>query len=122
MVVTYLQSTLKRRSVTVITSFALRPRDSRGRGVKQGAIAVLNVANKRPENRFLDLLILTTREREVVRLVSGGLSNKLVARHLGLREGTVKIHLHNVYRKLRIPNRMTLIATGIGANNNEMGL
>jgi two-component system nitrate/nitrite response regulator NarL len=83
---------------------------------------VLNVANKRPENRFLDLLILTTREREVVRLVSGGLSNKLVARHLGLREGTVKIHLHNVYRKLRIPNRMTLIATGIGANNNEMGL
>ena len=80
---------------------------------------MLNVANKRPENRFRDLL-LTTREKEVVRLVSSGLSNKLVARHLGLREGTVKIHLHNVYRKLRIPNRMTLIATGIGAHNNEM--
>ena len=122
MVVTYLQSTLKRRSVTVITSFALRPDHAQLWGVKQGAIAVLHVANKRPENRFLDLLILTTREREVVRLVSSGLSNKLVARHLGLREGTVKIHLHNVYRKLRIPNRMTLIATGIGANNNEMGL
>jgi DNA-binding CsgD family transcriptional regulator len=80
---------------------------------------VFNVANKRPENRFRDPLILTAREREVVRLVSSGLSNKLVARHLGLREGTVKIHLHNVYRKLRIPNRMTLIATGIGAHNNE---
>jgi DNA-binding CsgD family transcriptional regulator len=89
-------------------------------GVKtEGDTAVLNVANKRPDNRVRDLL-LTAREREVVRLVSSGLSNKLVARHLGLREGTVKIHLHNVYRKLRIPNRMTLIATGIGALHHEV--
>jgi DNA-binding NarL/FixJ family response regulator len=80
---------------------------------------VLNVANKRPQNRSRDLL-LTARERAVVRLVSSGLSNKLVAHRLGLREGTVKIHLHNVYRKLRIPNRMTLIATEIGARNDEV--
>ena len=73
---------------------------------------MLNGANKRPESRFRDLILLTAREREVVQLVSSGLSNKLVARNLGLREGTVKIHLHNVYRKLGIPNRMTLIATG----------
>jgi DNA-binding CsgD family transcriptional regulator len=79
---------------------------------------VFNVANKRTENRIGDLL-LTAREREIVQLVSSGLSNKLVARRLGLREGTVKIHLHNVYRKLRIPNRMTLIAAGIGPRNNE---
>lgn len=81
---------------------------------------MLNGANKRPESRLRDLILLTAREREVVQLVSSGLSNKLVARNLGLREGTVKIHLHNVYRKLRIPNRMTLIATGIGADNNEL--
>ena len=80
---------------------------------------MFNVANKRSENRFRDLL-LTAREREIVRLVSSGLSNKLVARRLGVREGTVKIHLHNVYRKLRIPNRMTLIATGIGAHNDDV--
>ena len=80
---------------------------------------MFNVANKRVENRFRDPL-LTAREREIVRLVSSGLSNKLVARRLGLREGTVKIHLHNVYRKLRIPNRMTLIATGIGVHNDDV--
>jgi two-component system nitrate/nitrite response regulator NarL len=79
---------------------------------------VLNVANKRLQTRSRDLL-LTAREREIVQLVSSGLSNKLVAHRLGLREGTVKIHLHNVYRKLRIPNRMTLIATAIRAHNDE---
>lgn len=52
---------------------------------------------------------LTSREMEVARLVSQGLANKTVAGQLGLREGTVKIHLHNIYRKLGIPNRTRLI-------------
>ncbi len=52
---------------------------------------------------------LTSREMEVAQLVSQGLANKTVAGHLGLREGTVKIHLHNIYRKLRVPNRTGLI-------------
>jgi two-component system nitrate/nitrite response regulator NarL len=60
---------------------------------------------------------LTARERDVVRLVSSGLSNKVIARHLGLQEGTVKIHLHNVYRKLRIANRMTLVVQEIAASD-----
>jgi len=52
---------------------------------------------------------LTRREAEVVRLVSQGLSNKAVALQLGLREGTVKIHLHNVFQKLRVSNRTMLM-------------
>ena len=51
---------------------------------------------------------LTPRELDVVRLVSSGLPNKSIARQLGLQEGTVKIHLHNIYRKLSVPNRATL--------------
>ena len=51
---------------------------------------------------------LTARELDVVRLVSTGLPNKSIAHQLGLQEGTVKIHLHNIYRKLSIPNRATL--------------
>ena len=43
--------------------------------------------------------VLSHREPEVAVLVTHGLSNKKVARELGLREGTVKIHLHNIYRK-----------------------
>jgi two-component system nitrate/nitrite response regulator NarP len=52
---------------------------------------------------------LTDREQDVVRLVSTGLSNKSVAGQLGVTESTVKIHLHNVYKKLRIQNRIALI-------------
>jgi DNA-binding NarL/FixJ family response regulator len=52
---------------------------------------------------------LTKREAEIVRLVSQGFANKVIARELGLREGTVKIHLHSVFRKLRISSRADLI-------------
>jgi len=56
---------------------------------------------------------LTRREGEVARLVSQGLANKAVAGQLGVREGTVKIHLHNIYRKLRVSNRAGLILSAM---------
>jgi len=52
--------------------------------------------------------ILTPREIEIVRLVAEGKSNREIADKLGLCEGTVKIHLHNVYKKLGIGNRVDL--------------
>ena len=51
---------------------------------------------------------LTMREREIAMLVCTGLSNKQIARQLTVREGTIKVHLHNVYDKLAIPNRTML--------------
>jgi len=51
---------------------------------------------------------LTPREREIMLLVAEGLSNKGVARRLDVSEGTVKIHLHNIYQKMEVPNRTTL--------------
>ncbi len=57
--------------------------------------------------------MLTRREVEVAQLVSQGLANKAIAEHLGLREGTVKIHLHNIYQKLQVPNRTGLILSSI---------
>jgi DNA-binding NarL/FixJ family response regulator len=45
----------------------------------------------------------------VASLVAKGLRNKAIAHYLGIGEGTVKIHLHNVYRKLRIKNRLQLV-------------
>ena len=53
---------------------------------------------------------LTVREREIMRLVAEGLSNKQVARRLALSEGTVKIHLHNIYQKVGVANRTALTA------------
>ena len=56
---------------------------------------------------------LTVREREVVLLVAEGLSNKEVARKLKVSEGTVKIHLHNIYQKLEVTNRTALAAMAL---------
>jgi two-component system nitrate/nitrite response regulator NarL len=51
---------------------------------------------------------LTSRETEIAHLVSSGLRNKQIARELDLSEGTVKMHLHHIYRKLRIGGRTQL--------------
>ena len=53
---------------------------------------------------------LTLRERELALLVAEGLSNKQIARRLKLSEGTVKIHLHNIYQKFGLANRTSLAA------------
>jgi two-component system nitrate/nitrite response regulator NarL len=53
---------------------------------------------------------LTSREREIVlTLAAGGLSNKDVGRRLNLSEGTVKVHLHNIYQKLGVKTRTALV-------------
>jgi DNA-binding NarL/FixJ family response regulator len=54
--------------------------------------------------------LLTAREREIAILVARGLSNKHISRQTGITEGTVKIHLHNIYQKLNVINRTTLAA------------
>lgn len=53
--------------------------------------------------------ILTPREIEIVRMIAQGLRNKAIAERLSISEGTVKIHLHNVYEKLGIDGRLELM-------------
>ena len=53
---------------------------------------------------------LTSREREIVLALAEGLSNKDVGRRLNISEGTVKVHLHNIYSKLGVKNRTALVA------------
>src|SRR6516162_6411743 len=53
--------------------------------------------------------VLTPREREIVDLISLGLSNKEAGRRLNLQEGTVKVHLHNIYSKTGVSNRTALV-------------
>jgi DNA-binding NarL/FixJ family response regulator len=52
---------------------------------------------------------LTARELQMVKMVANGLSNKETARKLSITEGTVKIHLHNIYQKLEVKGRMQLM-------------
>ena len=51
---------------------------------------------------------LTDRERDVIRFLSQGLQNKDIASELGISEGTVKIHVHHIYAKLGLSNRVEL--------------
>src|SRR5438105_2939969 len=56
------------------------------------------------------LTVLTDRERQIMCLVSGGLSNKEIGRRLNITDGTIKQHLHHIYQKLAISNRTVLAA------------
>jgi DNA-binding NarL/FixJ family response regulator len=53
---------------------------------------------------------LSPRERGVALLIAGGLSNKDIARELGLSLGTVKVHVHAIFQKLGVRSRYGLIA------------
>jgi len=53
-------------------------------------------------------LILTPREIDLIKLVAKGFSNKQIAEKRSISEGTVKVHLHNIYDKLRIKSRVEL--------------
>ena len=48
---------------------------------------------------------LTQREREVLALVAAGLNNREIAVKLYLSQGTVRLHVSNILRKLEAPNR-----------------
>jgi DNA-binding NarL/FixJ family response regulator len=60
---------------------------------------------------------LTTREREVLDLLTKGMSNKEIARQLELQEVTIKLHVRGICRKLGAKNRTqaALRAVAIGA-------
>ena len=55
-------------------------------------------------------LVLTAREREVLKLIDGGLSNKEIATSLHIEVSTVKNHVHNLLEKLHVTSRMQAAA------------
>ncbi|EPC00174.1 transcriptional regulator [Litchfieldella anticariensis FP35 = DSM 16096] len=53
-----------------------------------------------------DIHSLTQREREILRELAAGLSNKLIARKLDITEGTVKVHVKHLLKKLNLRSRV----------------
>jgi len=49
---------------------------------------------------------LTDREEQILDLISGGFSNKLIARKLEITEGTVKVHVKHMLKKLNLRSRL----------------
>ncbi|MCK1543963.1 response regulator transcription factor [Bradyrhizobium sp. 160] len=57
--------------------------------------------------------LLTDRQRQIMSLVSQGLSNKEIGRRLKLSDGTISVHLHRIYGRLEINNRTALAALAL---------
>jgi DNA-binding NarL/FixJ family response regulator len=72
----------------------------------QGRRAVQALDNKTLEEE------LTAREREVLELLSQGLSNKLIAQKLNISEHTVKFHVSSLYTKLGAASRTDAVSRG----------
>lgn len=53
---------------------------------------------------------LTERQQQVIKLLSKGLPNKVIARELGISPSTVKVHVHAAFRALGVHSRMAAVA------------
>jgi two-component system nitrate/nitrite response regulator NarL len=59
--------------------------------------------NNRSDTRFSEL---TAREMEILCHLAEGLSNKVIARELGITDGTVKLHVRSILRKMQVRSRV----------------
>ena len=59
--------------------------------------------------------MLTTRQQQIVELLKQGMSNKEIARELGIAAGTVKVHLHEMFARLGTTSRGKLVSKLIGS-------
>ena len=70
---------------------------------------ITQVQGLQPHQQHL-LENLSPRQQDIMRLVHRGWTNKMIARDLGVAEGTVKVHLSVIFRALGVHNRSTAIA------------
>ncbi|NML28816.1 two-component system response regulator NarL [Zoogloea dura] len=60
---------------------------------------------------------LTEREKDILGCLASGLSNKLIARDLNIAEGTVKVHIKNLLKKLKFRSRLEAAVWAIEQQN-----
>lgn len=74
-----------------------------------------------PEPKSSPIDDLTPRESEILSLLAEGQSNKVIARNLGISDGTVKLHVKAILRKLGIHSRVeaAVIAVEHGLRANK---
>jgi len=69
---------------------------------------VIDRALKERKVRLTNAVRMTKREREVVALIAGGMSNKEIAVKLSIATPTVKSHVHNILEKLALHTRLQI--------------
>lgn len=79
-------------------------------GALLSRVAELAQDGERPDIALNTSFDLTTREREILSLISQGLSNQEIAQQLVIEVGTVKNHVHRILRKLNVADRQAAVA------------
>jgi two-component system nitrate/nitrite response regulator NarL len=69
----------------------------------------------------IDGIHLTDREVDILAWLAKGQSNKQIARNLGISEGTVRAHLHNIQSKLKFSNRTRLAVWAVSKRIERLG-
>lgn len=78
---------------------------------------VLAGAIRGNKNKTNLLAKLTSREHEILKLIAKGLSNKLIARELDISDGTVKVHVKHILKKLGLRSRVEAAVWMVNQNN-----
>ncbi len=68
--------------------------------------ALADAIRRTVEKAATDLSQLTNREQEILELIAKGRSNKLIARELDISDGTVKVHVKHLLKKLNLRSRV----------------
>lgn len=81
-----------------------------------GALARAVQGGAEPAPEQGDFAELTPREREILCLLAEGQSNKVIARNLGISDGTVKLHVKAILRKLSVHSRVEAAVLAVERN------
>ena len=77
---------------------------------------LINTLRKDTPTQSMSEASLTDREDEILALIARGRNNKLIARELGISDGTVKVHVKNLLRKLNLSSRLEAAIWAIDNN------
>ncbi len=59
--------------------------------------------------QFREVFKITGRQEEIIRMIINGITNKEIAKTIGVTESTLKGHIRNIYNKLGVANKMQLL-------------
>ncbi|MFT5658306.1 MAG: two-component system nitrate/nitrite response regulator NarL [Gammaproteobacteria bacterium] len=80
------------------------------------SVLLINTLRNDTPTQSLSDASLTEREDEILALIARGRNNKTIARELGISDGTVKVHVKNLLRKLNLSSRLEAAIWAIDNN------
>jgi DNA-binding NarL/FixJ family response regulator len=88
--------------------------------LEPGPVARRELEPREPRKGLKRFNTLSLRQQQIMRCLHMGSTNKIIAKTLGISEGTVKIHLGSIYQQLGAPNRAAAVAIYNGWQNRHL--